>query len=138
MNKRMKAGLLAAGAGVFMVMGISPASAATYTAACHATGVNGSLYSTGWDYGEEKIPYISLVVSDSAADGHHVAIRLVTYGFAPDDVVYWPWHHYYGGNGGTGSWETSATTGRDLVGFAIQAATFEGSTRLNYCEDSAS
>ncbi|MFC8367049.1 hypothetical protein ACFUIT_03510 [Streptomyces sp. NPDC057239] len=137
MTKRIRAGLLAAGAGAFMIMGISPASAATFTAACNTTGANGSLYSTGWDYGEKKIPYISLAVGDSAADGHHVAIRLVTYGYAPDDVTYWQWHHYYGGKGGADSWETSATSERSIAGFKIQAAVFEGSKRLNYCEDSA-
>ncbi|WP_326721636.1 hypothetical protein OHT59_21595 [Streptomyces sp. NBC_00243] len=133
MQKRTRAALLAASAGAFMVMGISPASADTYDSSCSSTGVVGSLYTTGWDYNEKTIPYVSLAVSDSLADGHHVAVRLVTVGQTDDDVTYFPWHHYYGGQGGATAWETSATTARPIAGFRLEAARFEGSTLLNYC-----
>ncbi|MDQ0961375.1 hypothetical protein QFZ66_005253 [Streptomyces sp. B4I13] len=67
-------------------------------------------------------------MTDRVADGHHVAIRSVSYNVTTGKDKYWSWHHLYDGKGSQKIWETYAddsTGGLNSVG--IQVAVMEGS-----------
>ncbi|WP_460067834.1 hypothetical protein [Streptomyces sp. YKOK-I1] len=132
MKKSSRTGLLALTAGLFLAVGTSPASAASYAASCSTTGATGSLYTSGWEYNDKTIPYVSMAVADTKADKWHVAIRLVT-AHASGETTYWPWHHWYGGNDTATVWESSATSLAQIVGFSVEVARFKGKTLKNYC-----
>ncbi|MEV5316621.1 hypothetical protein AB0K92_02905 [Streptomyces sp. NPDC052687] len=109
----------------------SPAAADTVVADdCSTTGVYGTF--TANIVSSTKIDPLGMRVLDTAADGHHVAIRLVTTE-NDGDVVPWSWHRYYGGNGGEDSWFTYASSSAGIAKVRIQAGVFEGTTLLRLC-----
>ncbi|SNX62450.1 hypothetical protein SAMN06272735_4231 [Streptomyces sp. TLI_55] len=107
-----------------------------HTAYCATTGANGTLITTGWDYNDNGIPYLTLTVRDSSADGHHVRVRLVT--SHVDGKTYFPWHANYDGAGSAKTFESYVSGYGTISGAAIQVARFEGDTLLNYCTEWAS
>ncbi|MFI8350919.1 hypothetical protein [Streptomyces sp. NPDC085596] len=81
---------------------------------------------------------ISGWVKDTAADGHHVAIRFVSIDEGTGWVTEWPWHSEYDGNGSTTSFTTYASpSGDDLDHIGAQVAVIEGSKIVRVCSDYA-
>jgi hypothetical protein len=71
-------------------------------------------------------------VSDTAADGHHVRMRLITKNHV-GTIKYWAWHANYGG-AGTEKWlDTYAKEDSGIFDAGIQIGRFEGDTILNAC-----
>jgi hypothetical protein len=109
----------------------SPASAApTVGIGCDATGVHGE---ATWTFdGKTQLDNLKLTVKDTAGDGHHVGIRLVTVG--PDSSVHeWPLHEEFGGKGATHTWSTTATLASGIAMVEVQAKTMEGSRTVSEC-----
>ncbi|WP_306977399.1 hypothetical protein [Streptomyces canus] len=111
------------------------ASAASGGAACSVTGASGSLTFTNWT---ARHVDISGWVKDTAADGHHVAIRLFSVDAGTSWVTDWPWHSEYRGNGATTSFSTYASpSGDDLDIIGAEVAVMEGDKIVRSCSDSA-
>ncbi|MGI5457181.1 hypothetical protein ACQEWB_29255 [Streptomyces sp. CA-249302] len=120
---------------IFATTTVTNASAASGGAACSVTGASGSLTFTNWT---SHYVDISGWVKDTAADGHHVAIRLVSIDDHTGWVTEWPWHSEYDGKGATTSFSTYASpSGDDLDAIGAQVAVIEGSTIVRVCEDYA-
>lgn len=120
---------------IFATTTVTNASAASGGAACSVTGASGSLTFTNWT---PRHVDISGWVKDTAADGHHVAIRLVSIDDSTGWVTEWPWHSEYDGNGQTLSFSTYANpTGDDLDYVGAQVAVIEGGTIVRACSDYA-
>ncbi|MFE1952220.1 hypothetical protein ACFW9D_17370 [Streptomyces sp. NPDC059524] len=112
----------------------SPAAASSMaTGNCSYSAVYGAY--TGFYTGQNTVNPLRLRVLDTKADGHGVAIRLVTRTNSGADKA-WSWHHYKGGNGGEQSWDTSATDSAGISSMGIQAAVFEGDDLLSLCTSS--
>ncbi len=75
---------------------------------------------------------VQLYVKDTRADGHHVAIRLVTRRFNGTDH-YWSWHHLYAGAGTSDSWLTSATDSGGIKLVWREIAVMEGDSIVGNC-----
>ncbi|MFI6355942.1 hypothetical protein ACIBJF_25460 [Streptomyces sp. NPDC050743] len=132
--KRLSVTGLAAVA-IFATTTVTNASAASGGAACSVTGASGSLTFTNWTAHHVDI---SGWVKDTAADGHHVAIRLVSIDSSTGWVNEWPWHSEYGGNGATTSFTTYASPPGDALDYiGAQVAVIEGSTIVRSCTDYA-
>ncbi|WP_143658498.1 hypothetical protein [Streptomyces sp. Tue6028] len=120
---------------IFAATTVTNASAASGGAACSVTGASGTLAFTNWTSSHVDI---SGWVKDTAADGHHVAIRLVSIDEGTGWVTEWPWHSEYDGNGSTNSFTTYASpTTEDLDYIGAQVAVIEGSTIVRSCTDYA-
>ena len=120
---------------IFATTTVTNASAASGGAACSVTGASGSLTFTNWTANHVDI---SGWVKDTAADGHHVAIRLFSVDGGTGWVTDWPWHSEYDGNGSTTSFTTYASpSGDDLDYIGAQVAVIEGSTIVRSCSDYA-
>ncbi|MGC4995727.1 MULTISPECIES: hypothetical protein [unclassified Streptomyces] len=120
---------------IFATTTVTNASAAGGGAACSVTGASGSLTFTNWTSHHVNI---SGWVKDTAADGHHVAIRFVSIDDSTGWVTEWPWHSEYDGNGSTTSFTTYASpTGDDLDYIGAQVAVMEGSKIVRVCSDYA-
>lgn len=121
--------LLVAGAGA------APAQADGYPyyTDCELVDVFGNGWFKNWSATHVDM---ALKVTDEAADGHHVAIRFVSYNSTTGDYKYWSWHHLYDGNGSQQIWETYAndSTGH-LNKIGIQAAVMEGSEVISNCRN---
>ena len=126
--------LVSAGVAALLAIGITPASAEKFSAACATTGANGSLVIDGWDPGDKDIPYVSMAVADSSADRHHVRIRLVISDVV-GDKTYFQWHANYDGKGTVKGWVTEAHSPGNIYGVGIDVARFEGDRLLNSCTD---
>ncbi|MFF8358434.1 hypothetical protein ACF063_33790 [Streptomyces chartreusis] len=116
---------------IFATTTVTNASAASGVAACSVTGASGSATFTNWtsDYVD-----ISGWVKDTAADGHHVAIRFRSMDGGTGWVTDWSWRHEYDGNGAVTSFSTYARpTGDDLDYIGVQVAVMEGSTIVRSC-----
>ncbi|MFJ8795147.1 hypothetical protein [Streptomyces sp. NPDC102462] len=117
-------------------------SAASYILDCSTTGATGYAAVSG-QYGlndprsRGQVWTVTLQVKDTASDGHHVRIRLLTRRYeALDAIRYWTWHPNYDGYGTTRTFNTTAQDTVDGVsGIGIEAATFEGTRRLHSCTD---
>ncbi|MER5891997.1 hypothetical protein [Streptomyces sp. NPDC001876] len=110
-------------AAVGVPLAASPAAAAVTGTSCSAKGAFGQGTWT-WN-GKNSIRGLNLTVTDTAADGHRVAIRLVTAG-SDLDAHHWSWHHLYAGKGSSDTWSTTAEDSRGLKRVSIEAAVFEG------------
>lgn len=124
-----KAGLLTAGAlaAVLIPLAASPAAAAGASASCSVTGGTGS---ASWTWvSKTKINPLSITVKDNKADGYHPAVRLVTY--TGSTVKHWSWHHVYGGNGASETWNTSAEDSRGIKHAGVEVQLYDGSTEVN-------
>ncbi|MFG3205957.1 hypothetical protein [Streptomyces sp. NPDC048192] len=120
---------------IFAAPTVTNASAASGGAACSVTGASGSLTFTNWSATHVDI---SGWVKDTAADGHHVAIRLVSIDESTGWVTEWPWHSDYDGNGSTLSFATYASPTADHLDYiGAEVAVIEGSTVVRSCTDYA-
>ncbi|MFJ5271438.1 hypothetical protein [Streptomyces sp. NPDC088358] len=120
---------------IFATATVTNASAASGAAACSVTGASGSLTFTNWTAHHVDI---SGWVKDNAADGHHVAIRLVSIDESTGWVTDWPWHSEYDGSGATTSFTTYASPSGDALDhIGAQVAVIEGSTIVRACSDYA-
>ncbi|MFE9439732.1 hypothetical protein ACFYO2_12075 [Streptomyces sp. NPDC006602] len=108
---------------IFAATTVTNASAASGGASCSTTGATGSLTFTNWS---DNYVDISGWVKDTAADGHHVAIQLISMD-GSGTVMPWTWRHEYDGNGSTLSFTTHAsTTGNWLRYVGVHVAVWEG------------
>ncbi|MBY8344310.1 hypothetical protein LXH13_17025 [Streptomyces spinosirectus] len=124
-----------AAAAIFATTTLTDASAASGAAACSVTGASGSLTFTNWSSHHVDI---SGWVKDNAADGHHVAIRLVSIDDTTGWVTEWPWHSEYDGLGATNSFSTYASPSGDRLDYiGAQVAVIEGSKIVRDCTDYA-
>ncbi|MEU1270614.1 hypothetical protein [Streptomyces sp. NPDC005799] len=120
---------------IFAMTTVTNASAASGGAACSVTGATGSLSFTNWSAHHVDI---SGWVKDTAADGHHVAIRFVSIDDSTGWVTEWPWHSEYDGNGATATVNTYASPSGDALDYiGAQVAVIEGSTIVRSCTDYA-
>lgn len=116
---------------IFATTTVTNASAASGVAACSVTGASGYMKFTNWtaDYVD-----ISGWVKDTAADGHHVAIRLISLDHGKGTLHEWPWRTEYDGNGSTTSFTTYARSSYDdLDSVGIQVAVREGTKIVRHC-----
>lgn len=104
--------------------------AAAVSDSCSTSGASGS-FAFQWS-GKYRLQPLQFVVSDTKADGHHVAIRLVTHK-ADGSVHVWGWRHNYGGSGNTQTWETYAYDSAGIKRAGIDVAVMEGNDQLNMC-----
>ncbi|MFV5992285.1 hypothetical protein ACNPQM_07480 [Streptomyces sp. NPDC056231] len=119
-------------AAVAIPVAASPAAAAPVGASCSITGAKGS---GSWEFvNANSIKNVNLTVTDTAADGHHVAIRLLT---VDRNLVShnWTLHHLYDGKGTSHTWTTTATDTRGLKYVYIEVSVMEGSDELAMCND---
>ncbi|MEU6197425.1 hypothetical protein [Streptomyces sp. NPDC047061] len=80
----------------------------------------------------DSIDHLSLIVSDTDADGHSVGIRLRTQRF--DGTVHnWTWHKNYDGNGTIKVFNTVALDDSGIGKAGVQVGVFEGSDLLASC-----
>ncbi|MFG3018193.1 hypothetical protein ACGFZQ_06505 [Streptomyces sp. NPDC048254] len=120
---------------IFAATTVTNASAASGGAACSVTGATGSLTFTNWS---AHYVDISGWIKDTAADGHHVAIRLVSIDDSTGFVTEWGWHSEYDGNDQKSSFSTyAAPSGDSLDYIGAQVAVIEGSTIVRSCTDYA-
>lgn len=109
----------------------SPAAADEMaTGSCTATGAYGAY--TGFFVSATKVSPLRLRVDDTAADGHHVAVRLVTVE-ADGDHKAWSWHHFYGTTGESTTFDTSASSTNGIAAVRVQAGAFEGNSLESIC-----
>ncbi|MGH1552741.1 hypothetical protein ACRAWF_13750 [Streptomyces sp. L7] len=101
-----------------------------HTAECSATGSQGSLITTGWDYNDFSIPNLTMTVRDTSSDGHHVQIRLLV-GYA-DTVDHLQVALRLLTRAGTSTVVNSRVPagGGQIADVGIEVATYEGSSRL--------
>ncbi|WP_201051683.1 hypothetical protein [Streptomyces sp. MBT53] len=71
-------------------------------------------------------------MADTRADGHHVAIRLVTRKSDGSDH-YWTWHHLYAGEGTSQTWDTTASDSAGIHTVWRQVGLFEGDSLITSC-----
>lgn len=109
---------------IFATTTVTNASAASGVAACSTNGASGSMTFTNWS---NNYVDVSGWVKDTAADGHHVAIRLIsTDGSSPVEYK-WPWRHEYDGNGSVLSFTTYASNSNGMLRFVgVRVAVMEG------------
>ncbi|MBC9714283.1 hypothetical protein H9Y04_17115 [Streptomyces sp. TRM66268-LWL] len=120
---------LAAIAAAFIIPAVAtPAAAAR--GSCGTTGASGSM-TFDWS-GKYRMNNLELRVKDTLADGHHVAIRLVTLR-SDGSSKYWDWHRNYKGAEITSVWFTYAYDTGGITKALIEVARFEGSQLLNLC-----
>ncbi|MGW1589420.1 hypothetical protein [Streptomyces sp. NPDC002386] len=122
MLKRLSVTSVAAVA-IFATATVTNASAASGGASCSTSGATGSLTFTNWS---DNYVDISGWVKDTAADGHHVAIQLIS-SQGGETILSWPWRHEYDGNGSTLSFTTHASTTDNWVRHVgVHVAVWEG------------
>lgn len=110
-----------------------PAQAAITGAGCTTTGASGNVTITNWTDPSQKVG-LALELKDTAADAHHVRIRIVSQQH-DGKRVNWPWRKNLSGSGTTANWTTTADDARGLHELGVQVARFEGETLLNSCTD---
>ncbi|MEV3857738.1 hypothetical protein AB0J38_25860 [Streptomyces sp. NPDC050095] len=110
------------------------AYAATGAAGCSISSASGGATFTNWTSSHVDIQGMN--VYDLAADGHHVAIRLWSYGAKGSASHAWPWHHNYAGKDTSIIFNTTASNAYGpLTHLGVEVATMEGSTIISYCLD---
>ncbi|MCX5429994.1 hypothetical protein OHU11_20190 [Streptomyces sp. NBC_00257] len=100
---------------------------------CSTAGSSGSITIENWT-GPGATVKLSINLYDTAADGHHSRIRLVskdTFGNRHN----WPWRMNYDGQGNGKTWKTTASHTNGLFDLGVDVATFEGDTMQNACSD---
>ncbi|MFE2420464.1 hypothetical protein [Streptomyces hokutonensis] len=133
MIKFARFGLIGVTSALFVGFAASPSQAlVVHTAECAATGSQGSLITTGWDYNDFGIPNLTMTVRDTGADGHHVQIRLLV-GYA-DTTDYLKWHYDYDGAGSSTVVNSYVPAGGgQIADVGIEVATYEGSSLVSHC-----
>jgi hypothetical protein len=115
------------------LVAVPPAHADTSnTLWCSVSGASGTVEYWGRDSYPDKRIDLVLRVSDTAADGHHPQVRLVTEEYN-GTIKRWPWHSNTDGYGTTQSWNTYAYDGYGIAKVGVQVANFEHSTLLGSC-----
>ncbi|WP_369248539.1 hypothetical protein [Streptomyces sp. R41] len=115
---------------VIAAFSIGNAYAATAVSACSTTGSSGGATFASWT--SSHVDINGMNVYDTKADGHHVAIRLISSNGSTSH--YWPWHHNYGGNGTSIIFDTSASDAYgSLKKLTVEVATMEGDEELWGC-----
>ncbi|CCK28020.1 putative secreted protein [Streptomyces davaonensis JCM 4913] len=118
---------------IFATTTVTNASAASGGAACSVTGASGSMTFTNWS---ANYVDISGWVKDTAADGHHVAIRFRSIDHSTGWVTDWPWRTEFDGKDATTTFTTyAAPGGDDLDSIGAQVAVREGTTIVRSCTD---
>ncbi|MFD4814786.1 hypothetical protein ACFWNS_40230, partial [Streptomyces sp. NPDC058418] len=84
---------------------------------------------------EEKV---TLRVTDTSADGHHVRERFLNKGSGGVEVVPWQWRSNTSGANTTKEWDSTAQSTNGIYEVGVEVARFEGDTLLNSCTDWAS
>lgn len=118
---------------IFATTTVTDASAASGGAACSVSGASGSMTFTNWSSG-----YVDIQgwVKDTAADGHHVAIRFISIDQGTGWLTEWPWRTEYDGNGSTTSFTTYANPSvDDLDDIGVRVAVREGTKIVRSCTD---
>lgn len=102
---------------------------------CARTGVSGGATVSGWNTGPDDKLTIQMNVYDTEADGHSTAVRFKTQGY--NGVWhYYTWHRNSGGNGTSLFVNTTVQdTTNGIFGIGIEAATMNGTTVVQSCED---
>ncbi|MEV7318916.1 hypothetical protein [Streptomyces sp. NPDC093970] len=112
-----------AAAAIFATTTVTDASAASGGASCSTSGASGSLTFTNWS---DNYVDISGWVKDTAADGHHVAIELISSN-GGENLKDWTWHHEYDGNGSTLTFSTHASSTDNWLRYVgVHVAVWEG------------
>ncbi|MFE3741268.1 hypothetical protein [Streptomyces sp. NPDC059134] len=83
-------------------------------------------------YAEVKV---TLSVTDTSADGHHVRVRFVHKTSGGGVTVPWTWRSNTSGANTTKEWDTTARSTDGIYEVGVQVARFEGDTLLNSCTD---
>ncbi|MFE5855671.1 hypothetical protein ACFQ61_21000 [Streptomyces sp. NPDC056500] len=110
----------------------SPAAAITVYRQCFTTGADGGARVMNW-HGPDRVD-LTLSVTDSRADGHHVRVRFLSKTVS-GTTVKWGWHKNTSGAGRTFVRETSASHPNGIFNVGVEIARFEGNTYLNSCVD---
>ncbi|SFX17475.1 hypothetical protein SAMN02787144_1001797 [Streptomyces atratus] len=137
MRKRFLAFSAAAATALLVQLAASPASAtsANYDEGCFTGSVLMAGASGGgkWDFeSKTRLNPMTLSVSDRRADGHHVAVGLVTRRSNGTDHA-WPLHHLYAGSGTSQSFGTSASDAGGIRQAWVQVFVLEGNKVLEAC-----
>ena len=129
--KKVQIFISAAAVSAGLLMASAP-SASAAGSGCTVEGAYGT-WSGTWASSTTLNP-LTLGVTDVSADGHHVAVQLVTRNNS-GGYHWWPWHHIYGGRGDDGAWSTSAYDPAGIASATINVAVFEGDHELvsGYC-----
>ncbi|WP_328538307.1 hypothetical protein [Streptomyces sp. NBC_00344] len=104
------------------------AAASTVTTTSVTTSFGTASVSAQWRLNPYKLDPLALTVKDTDADGHSVAVRLVTTGDAGKH--YFPLHEISTGAGTSGTWRTYADPGGWISTASIQICLMEGPTVL--------
>ncbi|MEU1934816.1 hypothetical protein ACH49O_17880 [Streptomyces coeruleorubidus] len=111
------------------------APARTVSASCSTTGASGGMSSTftpGDFFGEFDV---TLSVTDTKADSHHVRVRYLTIPVNSSAVRPWQWHSLKAGKGETLVYPTTAQDSNGIQDMGVEVARFEGDKKLNSCTD---
>ncbi|MFI1720501.1 hypothetical protein [Streptomyces sp. NPDC020489] len=100
----------------------TPSASAASSSGCEVDGSYGYWWGD-WSSSTELDP-LELHLYDTAADGHHPAIRLVTKTNG-GSVKTWSWHHTYGGKGAADIWDTHASDPAGIAAVTVDVAIFE-------------
>ncbi|QHY96895.1 hypothetical protein SSPS47_17455 [Streptomyces sp. S4.7] len=138
MRKRLSSLVVAAAAAAVIVVpaAASPAgaTASAVGASCSVTGASGS---GSWVFASRtRLNSVVLKITDTAADGHHVAIQLQTVRGSGASHL-WMLHHEYGGKGASHTWNTTATDSLGIKYAYIEAFVMEGNDVIRSCGDNS-
>jgi hypothetical protein len=78
---------------------------------------------------------VTLSVTDTSADGHHVRVRYLTIPVNSSAVRKWPWRSLTAGKGETLVHPTTAQDVNGIQDMGVEVARFEGDRKLNSCTD---
>ncbi|MFF8096018.1 hypothetical protein [Streptomyces sp. NPDC016675] len=130
MKKKLGAAIATIAALAATAISAAPANASEYVA-CSTTGASGSISITNWSNPGANVG-ISIDLTDTSSDGHHVQIRVISQQY-DGKRVNWSWRKNTSGAGTTKEWSTTAYDDRGLHEMGVQVARFEGGTMLNSC-----
>jgi uncharacterized protein YfaS (alpha-2-macroglobulin family) len=91
-----------------------------------------STFEPGDFFGEVDV---TLSVTDTSADGHHVRVRYLTKSNVSSAPVKWKWHSLTSGKGTTLNYPTTAQDSNGIIDMGVEIARFEGNSMLNSCTD---
>lgn len=140
MTKLIKTRIMTSAASVLTALalttafGATPAHAVTSNGACSTSGGFGGVTVDHPPGATDYVPRVVLYVSDSARDGAHMRVRLVTENHEGKNK-YWPWRKLTSGFNNTKDWVTSAKESSGIFHVGVQVARYDGNTYLNHCSD---
>ncbi|MER5395904.1 hypothetical protein [Streptomyces sp. NPDC002599] len=135
MRRRTIAAAAAISSGLLVTTLTTSAHADTLTTlSCSTTGAFGQLSSTNWRSGTTGEFDVTMSVTDTKADDHHVRVRLVGKTIGATRVN-WPWHSVTGGLGSEDAWARPAQNSAGVIDIGVQVARYEKSEYMNSCTD---